>query len=179
MTRVRSRPHGGGCRARAAAKLADDILVIDVSEQLVITDCFVLASGANDRQVNAIVDEIEEKMRLARLQTGPPRGHREGRWVLLTTSTSSCMSSIRTSAEFYALDRLWRDRPVIPVDLGEANDVVPRGTVRIRRLVLLRHGQTEWNAGSRMQGQLDTDLTDLGRAQAVAAADVWPNASRC
>ena len=44
--------------------------------------------------------------------------------------------------------------------------------MRIRRLVLLRHGQTEWNAGSRMQGQLDTDLTDLGRAQAVAAADV-------
>lgn len=44
--------------------------------------------------------------------------------------------------------------------------------MRIRRLVLLRHGQTEWNAGSRMQGQLDTDLTDLGRAQAVAAAEV-------
>jgi glucosyl-3-phosphoglycerate phosphatase len=43
---------------------------------------------------------------------------------------------------------------------------------RIRRLVMLRHGQTEWNAGSRMQGQLDTDLTDLGRAQAVAAAEV-------
>lgn len=45
-------------------------------------------------------------------------------------------------------------------------------TRRIRRLVLLRHGQTEWNAGSRMQGQLDTALTDLGRAQAVAAAEV-------
>jgi glucosyl-3-phosphoglycerate phosphatase len=44
--------------------------------------------------------------------------------------------------------------------------------MRIRRLVMLRHGQTEWNAGSRMQGQLDTDLTDLGRAQAVAAAEV-------
>ncbi|WP_099023315.1 glucosyl-3-phosphoglycerate phosphatase [Mycolicibacterium palauense] len=43
---------------------------------------------------------------------------------------------------------------------------------RIRRLVLLRHGQTEWNAGSRMQGQIDTDLTELGRAQAVAAAEV-------
>ena len=42
----------------------------------------------------------------------------------------------------------------------------------VRRLVLLRHGQTEFNAGSRMQGQLDTDLTDLGRAQAVAAAQV-------
>lgn len=44
--------------------------------------------------------------------------------------------------------------------------------MRIRRLVLLRHGQTEFNAGSRMQGQLDTDLSDLGRAQAVAAAEV-------
>lgn len=42
----------------------------------------------------------------------------------------------------------------------------------VRRLVLLRHGQTEWNAGSRMQGQLDTDLTELGRDQAGAAAEV-------
>jgi glucosyl-3-phosphoglycerate phosphatase len=44
--------------------------------------------------------------------------------------------------------------------------------MRIRRLVMLRHGQTEYNAGSRMQGQLDTDLSDLGRDQAVAAAEV-------
>lgn len=44
--------------------------------------------------------------------------------------------------------------------------------MRVRRLVMLRHGQTEFNAGSRMQGQLDTELTDLGRAQAVAAAEV-------
>jgi len=44
--------------------------------------------------------------------------------------------------------------------------------MRVRRLLMLRHGQTEFNAGSRMQGQLDTDLTDLGRAQAVAAAEV-------
>jgi probable phosphoglycerate mutase len=42
--------------------------------------------------------------------------------------------------------------------------------VTVRRLVMLRHGQTEFNLGSRMQGQLDTDLTELGRAQAVAAA---------
>ena len=45
-------------------------------------------------------------------------------------------------------------------------------SARVRRLVMLRHGQTEFNAGSRMQGQLDTDLSDLGRAQAVAAAEV-------
>ena len=44
--------------------------------------------------------------------------------------------------------------------------------MRVRHLVMLRHGQTEYNAGSRMQGQLDTDLSDLGRDQAVAAAEV-------
>jgi broad specificity phosphatase PhoE len=44
--------------------------------------------------------------------------------------------------------------------------------VRVRRLVMLRHGQTNYNAGSRMQGQLESELTDLGRAQAVAAAEV-------
>ena len=45
-------------------------------------------------------------------------------------------------------------------------------STRVRRLVMLRHGQTEYNAGNRMQGQLDTELTDLGRDQAVAAAEV-------
>ncbi|WP_458316633.1 glucosyl-3-phosphoglycerate phosphatase [Mycolicibacterium brisbanense] len=44
--------------------------------------------------------------------------------------------------------------------------------MRFRRLLLLRHGQTEYNAGSRMQGQLDTELSDLGRDQAAAAAEV-------
>jgi probable phosphoglycerate mutase len=44
--------------------------------------------------------------------------------------------------------------------------------MRVRRLVMLRHGQTDFNLGSRMQGQLDTDLGELGRAQAVAAAGV-------
>jgi broad specificity phosphatase PhoE len=44
--------------------------------------------------------------------------------------------------------------------------------MRIRRLVMLRHGQTEYNAGSRMQGQLDIELSDLGREQAAAAAEV-------
>src|SRR5258708_10060128 len=44
--------------------------------------------------------------------------------------------------------------------------------MRVRRLVMLRHGQTDYSAGSRMQGQLDTELSDLGRDQAVAAAEV-------
>ena len=58
--------HMAAVTARAAAaNLADDVVVIDVSGQLVITDCFVIASASNERQVSAIVDEVEEKMRLA------------------------------------------------------------------------------------------------------------------
>ena len=67
----------------AAAKLADDVVVIDVSGQLVITDCFVIASASNERQVSAIVDEVEEKMRLAGYKPARREGAREGRWVLL------------------------------------------------------------------------------------------------
>ena len=62
----------------ADEKLATDVVVLDVSEQLVITDCFVIASAPNERQVNAIVDNIEEKLREARSQAGPPRGHPRG-----------------------------------------------------------------------------------------------------
>src|SRR3954468_21484899 len=47
----------------AADKLASDIVIIDVSDRLVITDCFVLASAPNDRQVRAVVDEVEERLR--------------------------------------------------------------------------------------------------------------------
>jgi len=47
----------------AAEKLADDIVAFDVSDQLVITDAFVLCSAPNDRQVRAIVDAVEERLR--------------------------------------------------------------------------------------------------------------------
>ncbi|CAN5281149.1 ribosome silencing factor [soil metagenome] len=103
----------------AAAKLAEDIVVIDVSGQLVITDCFVIASGANDRQVNAIVDEIEDKMRLAGHKPARREGTREGRWVLLDYIVIVVHVQHRDERDFYALDRLWRDCPVIPVDLED------------------------------------------------------------
>ena len=154
----------------AASKLADDVVVIDVSGQLVITDCFVIASASNDRQVNAIVDEVEEKMRVAGYKPARREGTREGRWVLLDFVDIVVHIQHQDERNFYALDRLWRDCPVLPVELDERRR--GGGRVSIRRLVMLRHGQTEWNAGSRMQGQLDTDLTDLGREQAAAAAEV-------
>ena len=59
--------------AAAADKLASDIIAYDVSEQLVITDAFLLCSASNDRQVRAIVDEIEERLRKAGARPGSRR----------------------------------------------------------------------------------------------------------
>jgi ribosome-associated protein len=104
--------------ARAAAdKLADDVVVIDVSGELVITDCFVIATGANDRQVNAIVDEVEDKMRDAGYKPARREGTREGRWVLLDYVDIVVHIQHRDERDFYALDRLWRDCPLVAVDL--------------------------------------------------------------
>jgi ribosome-associated protein len=105
----------------AAAKLGEDVVVIDVSEPLVITDCFVIASGSNDRQVNAIVDEVEEKMRLAGYKPAHREGTREGRWVLLDYVDIVVHIQHRDERAYYALDRLWRDCPMISVDLQEAD----------------------------------------------------------
>ena len=104
--------------AAAAAKLADDVVVIDVSAQLVITDCFVIASASNERQVNAIVDEVEEKMRAAGYKPARREGTREGRWTLLDYIDIVVHIQHADERDYYALDRLWRDCPV--VDVGVA-----------------------------------------------------------
>ncbi|OBG11742.1 ribosome silencing factor [Mycolicibacterium celeriflavum] len=101
----------------AAAKVADDVVVIDVSGQLVITDCFVIASASNERQVNAIVDEVEEKMRVAGYKPARREGAREGRWTLLDYVDIVVHIQHEDERNFYALDRLWRDCPTIAVAL--------------------------------------------------------------
>lgn len=103
----------------AASKLADDVVVIDVSAQLAITDCFVIASASNERQVNAIVDEVEEKMRKAGYKPARREGTREGRWTLLDYRDIVVHIQHQDDRDFYALDRLWSDCPVVPVDLNE------------------------------------------------------------
>jgi len=102
--------------ARAAAdKLATDIIAYDVSEQLVITDVFLLCSAANDRQVKAIVDEIEDKLRKAGAKPVRREGEREGRWVLLDYLDVVIHVQHAEERVFYSLERLWKDCPVIPL----------------------------------------------------------------
>jgi ribosome-associated protein len=102
----------------ASAKLANDVVVIDVSNQLVITDCFVIASASNERQVNAIVDEVEERMRRAGYKPARREGTREGRWTLLDYVDIVVHIQHQDERDFYSLDRLWRDCPVVTVDLS-------------------------------------------------------------
>ncbi|MDU0479377.1 ribosome silencing factor [Staphylococcus chromogenes] len=100
----------------ADEKLAEEIAVIDVSEVLNITDLFVIAGASNDRQVTAIVDEVEEKLREAGAKPIRREGTREGRWALLDYGEIVVHIFRNEEREFYALDRLWRDCPLVEIE---------------------------------------------------------------
>jgi len=100
--------------ARAASdKLATDIIAFDVSEQLVITDVFLLCSAPNDRQVRAIVEAIEEALRGVGAKPLRREGEREGRWVLIDYAEIVVHVQHEEERAFYALERLWRDCPLV------------------------------------------------------------------
>ncbi|WP_062430024.1 ribosome silencing factor [Herbidospora daliensis] len=114
----------------AADKLADDIVAYDVSDRLVITDAFVVCSASNDRQVRAIVDEIEERLRVdAEAKPVRREGEREGRWVLLDYIDIVVHVQHEEERHFYGLERLWKDCPAIalPESVAEAAAQRARG----------------------------------------------------
>ena len=100
----------------AADKKAENIVILDVTDQLVITDAFVLASAPNERQVIAIVDAIEEALLQLPEKAKPVRreGERAGRWVLLDYVDIVVHVQHTEEREFYSLDRLWKDCPRVP-----------------------------------------------------------------
>ena len=104
----------------ASDRLAQEIIAYDVSEQLAITEAFVLCSAPNDRQIRSIVDEIEDQLRI---KTGakPIRreGERDGRWVLLDYADIVVHIQHEEERGFYGLERLWKDCPEI--DLPESS----------------------------------------------------------
>ena len=105
----------GLAAAQAAAdKLASDILLLDVSEQLVITDVFLLASAPSDRQVKAVVDEIEDRLRGLGAKPVRREGAEEARWVLLDFAEVVVHVQHEEERVFSALARLWTDGPAIP-----------------------------------------------------------------
>jgi ribosome-associated protein len=113
--------------ARAAADLkADEIIALDVSEQLVLTDVFLLASGTNERQVSSIVDAIERALHLLGAKPLRREGNRTARWVLLDFGDIVVHVQHAEDRVYYALERLWKDCPVIelPADVRSGDGTV-------------------------------------------------------
>lgn len=103
--------------AKAAdEKKAEDIAVIDVSDMLAITDVFVVASADNERQVGSIVEEVEAEMTEAGFEPKRREGNRENRWVLLDYGILVIHIQRQPEREFYGLDRLYRDCPLIDIE---------------------------------------------------------------
>ncbi len=99
----------------AAEKKAEDIVAIDVSDQLAITDVFLLCSANSDRQVRAIVDSVEEALDAVDVDPVRREGERSGRWVLLDYLDFVVHVQHTEERRFYALERLWKDCPLIPL----------------------------------------------------------------
>lgn len=104
----------------AVDKLGTDLVAFDVTEQLAITDVFLLATATNDRQVGAVVDAIEERLR-EEFDARPVRreGDRANRWVLLDYLDLVVHVQHTEERAFYALERLWHDCPRIALAVEE------------------------------------------------------------
>ena len=101
----------------AADKKGRSIVAFDVSEQLAITDVFLIASANNERQVGAIVDGVEEQLLKRRLKPTRREGDRENRWVLLDYLDFVVHVQHTEERTLYNLERLWKDCPQLPLDI--------------------------------------------------------------
>lgn len=112
---------------RTAAAAADersgfDLVGLDVSENMPLTDAFLLVSGRNERMVLSIADEVEDRLRVEHGQKALRReGLQLGRWVLLDFGDIVVHVFHEEDRLFYGLERIWRDAPVIDLQL-DANE---------------------------------------------------------
>ena len=99
----------------AADKFGTDMVAIDLSDQLVLSEVFLIVTGQNVRQVDAIADFVEEKLRMA----GDKPVRREGgeEWILLDYSDLVVHIQSADLRRYYMLDRLWNDCPTIKLDV--------------------------------------------------------------
>lgn len=106
--------------AAADAKQATDLVAVDVSERLALTDVFLIASASNERQVSAVVDAVAEALHADGTKALRREGGREARWVLVDFGDLVLHVQHVEERELYGLERLWRDSPLIELDLEVA-----------------------------------------------------------
>jgi ribosome-associated protein len=92
---------------------ASHVVALDVGSRLPLTDVFVLATGSSERQVDAIVDAIEERLAKLGARLARHEGRTAARWVLLDYGEIVVHVMHKEDREYYALDKLWKDCPVI------------------------------------------------------------------
>jgi ribosome-associated protein len=105
----------------AIEKLGTDLVAIDLSEQMLLSEVFLLVSGQNERQIDAIADEVERHLALV----GEKPARREGseHWILLDYEDLVVHIQTEEIRRYYMLDRLWNDCPTIPLAaVKEAED---------------------------------------------------------
>ncbi|MBN9607144.1 MAG: ribosome silencing factor [Actinomycetales bacterium] len=113
----RSRELLATAAAAADAKGALDPVALDVSEPLPLADVFLIVTGRNERNVQAIAGEVEDRLNASGVKTLRREGRAEGRWVLLDFGDLVVHVFHEEDRMYYSLERLWRDCPVIPLDL--------------------------------------------------------------
>ena len=104
----------------ADSKQAEDIVALDVTGPLPLTDVFLIATGRNERNVVAIAGEIEDKMIEAGVKTLRREGRAEGRWILLDFGDLVVHVFHEEDRAYYSLERLWKDCPVVELDVNTA-----------------------------------------------------------
>ena len=104
----------------ADSKQAEDLVALDVSGPLPLTDIFLLATGRNERNVVAIAGEIEDKMIEAGAKPLRREGRQEGRWILLDFGDVVVHVFHEEDRMYYSLERLWKDCPAITLDVPTA-----------------------------------------------------------
>ena len=95
---------------------SEEIIALDVSEQLVLTDVFLIASGTSERQVSAIVDAVEEELHKVGVKPIRREGKAEARWVLLDFGCLVVHVFTDETRKFYDLERLWNDATPVALD---------------------------------------------------------------
>jgi len=103
----------------AAEKKAIDIVVLDLREIATFTDYFVITSGTNERQVQAISDEVYETLKKAGTTAARVEGYKTAEWILLDYGDFIVHVFEQKSRSFYDLERLWREstRVALPAEM--------------------------------------------------------------
>lgn len=100
----------------AADKKASDIRILDLGELLGITDFFVLASAANERQLGTVADEVERALRDSGRKPRRREGTKDTGWMLLDYGDIVVHAFTEEQRAFYSLERLWGDAPIVEFD---------------------------------------------------------------